>query len=313
MAKTKVLIALDETRLATNVQQQLEEKGYECKVVEGGREAAHWIKKWHPDFALIDMFMRERNALECLQDLKAEGQMGPNRPKIFVVSGHSAMANVVECLRLGAADYIVKPFAFNDLLKRISFHSRRFRILGEVSINSDTQESANLFLYLIDMILKQAINPTTEHGFLLKLTQMVSVSIHAKRCSFIECSLMNPKGIVKASNDNPLLDSHEIDLDKYPEVRHTLNIQKVVVLDNLEQDPTMAKIKVHFKEIDFNAMVVVPVYVRGQLYGVLSARMPYGRDRLSDPEIRLVQIVAHVAGLGLSQLQSSNNKGIKAA
>jgi DNA-binding response OmpR family regulator len=302
--KSKILIGYEDPRQAKNLIEQLPFQDFECVKAETGSDALHYLRTWKPDFALLDLLLREYNAMQILGVMSRENLLGPNGTKVFVTSTHGSAANIQEAMRRGAVDYLVKPFAVEDFIRRLGFHSRRMRILGEVAVGTEGEKSANLFLNLTEIILRQAQSPSSQHDLLLKLSQMAAMAVHARRCSFIECSLTQGQGVVRASNDNPNLMHHVLDLHKYPEVVHVINTENMVVLDNVLKDPTMAQMKSAFQTLDFNAMVVVPVRLRHRIWGVLSARMPRERESLTDAEIRLLHIVGLAAGLGLANLRA---------
>jgi GAF domain-containing protein len=69
-----------------------------------------------------------------------------------------------------------------------------------------------------------------------------------------------------------------------------------LALDNLKADPTMAAISSLNKSISFNAIIVCPIRIGNEVWGVLSVRLPESKKSLSDFEIRFVQLTANVIG-----------------
>lgn len=115
----KILIVDDEERIRELIRMNLELAGYECDEAEDGELAVSKIKEFRPDLALLDIMLPKKNGYEIAEDfLKAD------IPVIFLTAKDS-VADKVKGLKLGAEDYIVKPFESMELLARIEVALRR--------------------------------------------------------------------------------------------------------------------------------------------------------------------------------------------
>ncbi len=314
MTKSKVLIAFADINKANHLKGQLEAGGFDCLAVDDGRQACDIVKKWQAEYMLMDLMLSGHNAMEAIKELSRENLLGPTKTKVIIISSHGASANIRQFIKLGASDFLVQPFDVEELIRRLLFHARQQRELAAVNksngqLKGESQQDKNLFLHLTGLVLKQTARVSNEHDFLFRLTKMTSMALNAKRCSFIEARVGDYDGVVLASSDNSKLSGHGIDLRKYPEVLHCVHTHKTVVLDNLENDPTMAAVQRLLKEVQFNAIMIVPVIIDDEVIGVLSARMPKERESLTDEEIRFAQVVASCMGLGLSNLQARRALG----
>ncbi|MCB0407950.1 MAG: GAF domain-containing protein, partial [Bdellovibrionales bacterium] len=139
---------------------------------------------------------------------------------------------------------------------------------------------------------------------LFNLTKMVSLKVDGVRCSIIHV-LDQQKGIVVVSNDDKAATGIQLDLNKYPEVLNVKNTGHLVAIENLEQSRELKPIRKLLREISFNSMIVCPVRRQGDVFGVLSLRMPPEKETVSDNEIRFVEIVGHVVSLLLDQEKSN--------
>jgi GAF domain-containing protein len=115
-------------------------------------------------------------------------------------------------------------------------------------------------------------------------------------------------GVVVTSNDNRSASGIRLDLNKYPEVLNAHNTGQLIAIENLELSPELKNIKAMLNDVNFNSMVVCPVFKDNQPFGVLSLRLPPEKETLSDNEIRFVEIVSHVVSLVIS---NQNHKGKK--
>jgi GAF domain-containing protein len=102
---------------------------------------------------------------------------------------------------------------------------------------------------------------------------------------------------VIASSDKRDIAQLEINLGKYPEVMYVLRSEKLLALDNLATDPTMRFVTAKDKSIIFNSMLVAPIRIGTQVWGVFSIRMGTIKERLSEQEIRFAQMAGNIAGL----------------
>ena len=108
-----ILIAEDEHLIARLIELTLTRAGYHCTVAEDGTTAADLIEKQSFDLALLDIMLPGADGYELLEYLKPQGV-----PVIFITA-KAAVKDRVQGLRLGADDYITKPFAAEELVARM--------------------------------------------------------------------------------------------------------------------------------------------------------------------------------------------------
>ena len=114
--------------------------------------------------------------------------------------------------------------------------------------------------------------------------------------------------MVVANNDNKSATGIRLDLNKYPEVLNVTNTGQLIAIENIEKSPELRNIKELLHDVNFNSMVVCPIFRGNQSFGVLSLRLPPEKETLSDNEIRFIEIVSHVVSLVLS---NQNQSGLK--
>lgn len=116
-----ILIVEDDEAIATGLELNLRLAGYEPRTVHDGSEALDVIAEASPDLVLLDINLPKVNGLEILSELRKRGTRIP----VVVLSAREGEYDKVAALRLGADDYVTKPFALAELLARIDAVLRR--------------------------------------------------------------------------------------------------------------------------------------------------------------------------------------------
>jgi len=119
----RLLVVEDEEKLARTLQRGLEREGYAVDVVLDGAQALIRLGVNHEDYdlAVLDVMLPGVDGLSVCRRLRAEGVALP----ILMLTARDATADKVAGLDSGADDYLVKPFAFEELLARIRTLLRR--------------------------------------------------------------------------------------------------------------------------------------------------------------------------------------------
>lgn len=123
MKNALILVAEDDQAIATGLAMNLELEGYRACVAQDGEEAANLIAERSPQLILLDIAMPKKDGLELLSELRSSGNLTP----IIVLSARESESDKVAALRLGADDYVTKPFALAELMARVDAVLRRSR------------------------------------------------------------------------------------------------------------------------------------------------------------------------------------------
>src|SRR3989442_1626191 len=110
--KEKILVVDDEPSIRKYLQTLLEVDGFEVETVSSGKDALEKVNKGErPDFIILDVLMPEMNGLETLKEL-----MQVDRSlNVIMLSCSNEVGTVVEVIRIGALDYLTKPFEKTEL------------------------------------------------------------------------------------------------------------------------------------------------------------------------------------------------------
>ncbi|AOU97640.1 hypothetical protein BI364_06425 [Acidihalobacter yilgarnensis] len=143
----KILAVDDEPRLLASLQQLLALNGYEITTASNGRTAIEQLRTNSYDLALIDLKMPDINGQRIMRYV-AENDI---RTDIIVISGEASFETAVEALRLGAHDFLLKPYAPEQLLKRIDNTIERRRLQSNaIDIQERLKNSEKLHRFLVN-------------------------------------------------------------------------------------------------------------------------------------------------------------------
>jgi DNA-binding response OmpR family regulator len=118
-----VLVVEDDDDMLLGLRHNLEFEGYETAAATTGREALEVARKFSPDLALLDIMLPELDGFEVLRELRLAS---PALPVILLTSKHLE-ADKLRGFRLGADDYVTKPFSIQELLARVQAVLKRAR------------------------------------------------------------------------------------------------------------------------------------------------------------------------------------------
>lgn len=118
------ILVVDDNVTNLNVARKALEDLYEVYPMISGEKALKFMQRVAPDLVLLDIEMPEMDGFEVLRKIKDMGSPFDQIPVIFV-TGADDTSSEFEGLRLGAVDYVTKPFSFPLLLKRVELHLRQ--------------------------------------------------------------------------------------------------------------------------------------------------------------------------------------------
>ncbi|MDY7039161.1 MAG: response regulator [Thermodesulfobacteriota bacterium] len=115
MKSLKVLVIDDESVICDACHLVLTEKGHAVDYCKTGKNGLLAIKRGAYDFILLDMKLPDIDGMEILETIKSE------MPSTYVIvmTGYSTMSNAVQAMKMGAADYLAKPFTDDELMEAV--------------------------------------------------------------------------------------------------------------------------------------------------------------------------------------------------
>lgn len=117
----RILIVEDHEDLADALRANLRSEGYQATVASDGRQALAMVRADPPDIVILDLGIPGLDGLALLSRLRAEGHWCP----VLILSARDSDSDKVEGFRLGADDYVTKPFRTLELMARVDAMGRR--------------------------------------------------------------------------------------------------------------------------------------------------------------------------------------------
>jgi DNA-binding response OmpR family regulator len=141
MKQFRILIVDDEPRILKFLEMKLRASGYGVLTASSGFEALEQVEAQEPDLVVLDVLMPRKDGFETLKELRAFSSV-----PVIILSAKEADTDKVKGLKLGADDYLAKPFSPDELVARIEAVRRRlaspqdrkvaeFITLGHMSVN----------------------------------------------------------------------------------------------------------------------------------------------------------------------------------
>jgi two-component system, OmpR family, response regulator MprA len=156
-----VLVVDDERAVRASVRRALALDGYEVSEAEGGRQALAKLQERTTDAVVLDILMPDVDGLEVCRRLREAGDRVP----VLMLTAREAVADRVAGLDAGADDYLVKPFALDELLARLRALLRRSA--SETSGGELHFDGVTLDLRMREARLDNRVIPLTKTEFLL--------------------------------------------------------------------------------------------------------------------------------------------------
>ncbi len=205
-----ILVVDDDQAVRDSLARSLQYSGYEVSTATDGLEALAKLSAIRPDAVIMDVMMPRLDGLEATKMLRSTGNDVP----ILVLTARDAVGDRVDGLDAGADDYMVKPFALDELLARLRALTRRQR---------PERDAEDQTLAFEDLVLDTQSREVTRRGRRISLTRTEFALLHV----FME----HPRRVLER---NWLL--NEVWGYDFPTTANSLEVYIGYVRRKLEQD-----------------------------------------------------------------------------
>ncbi len=130
----KVLIVDDDGDIVNSLQSRFEWLGYQCQSASNGKDAIRMIRENDPDIMLLDLEMPELSGIEVMKQLAGDTTMDlSSRPAVVVMTAFGTVSRAVEAMKLGAQEFLTKPFDADHLSVVLRKIRERQALQGELT------------------------------------------------------------------------------------------------------------------------------------------------------------------------------------
>lgn len=169
----KILIVDDEKTICDLIDINLSAAGYDCKTVQDGLKAIDLIEREHFDLILLDIMLPGADGYDIMEYIKPL-----NIPVIFITA-KDAVKDRVKGLKLGAEDYLVKPFEVVELVARVEVVLRRYNIANKQLTAGDV--AVDMEAHKVTKAGKLIALTNKEYGLLVLFMQNKNVALFKER------------------------------------------------------------------------------------------------------------------------------------
>jgi two-component system, NtrC family, response regulator AtoC len=138
MGSARILVVDDEHLIRWTLEQHLQKEGYEVQTAEDGEKALEMIKEHPPELVLLDNQLPGANGIEVLGGIKEIDR----NIVVIMITAHGMLETAVQAMKLGAYDYVSKPFNLEELTLTIRKSLETISLRQEVKILREQQKGA---------------------------------------------------------------------------------------------------------------------------------------------------------------------------
>tara|TARA_B100001750_G_scaffold38408_1_gene27792 strand:+ start:3679 stop:4371 length:693 start_codon:yes stop_codon:yes gene_type:complete len=167
MENNKILIVEDDPNLGKVLLEYLSMKGFDTDIAENGEIGLKKFLNQQYDFVVLDIMMPKKDGFSLAQDIR---KIDDKIPIIFLTA-KSQKENVLKAFKIGADDYLTKPFSIDELLVRIKAIQKRLPKKEVIELVDEFKFASFTFFHKQNLLIVGAtkINLTTKENELLKL------------------------------------------------------------------------------------------------------------------------------------------------
>lgn len=284
-----VLVVDDDAVSRHVLTQTLAGAGIPVATAASGTEALAWLAERDASLVLLDLVMPPPDGFEVLRHLREDTRIGD--VPVVVLTALDTDDDITRAFDAGADDFVRKPFRPAELLARIR---GQLRMREYVDALWRRERDARVVLELT-----QALSSTLDfRDILFTVVRRIAEVARVDRCSIVLVGDNVDTGYVVAASDDRDLRDLPIVLDKYPEIRRTLETGEVLVIEDAATHPLFEVVRADLPQNSFRSLALVPIVYDDKPMGVLflRARQP---GTMREHELSLARTVANATAIAL--------------
>ena len=324
-AHAKVYLATPDNQLARFIRTELQGRGYRLQEAMDWSFVAEEVGLFGADVVLLASDLPEADTGAIIEQLKMDPR-GGNRAVIVLLPAWDEDA-VGRFLERGADDYLCGPPDVNELVTRVQLHARCGPVSGEMAdvhlsvvdeaiALSDGEDDGPALRFatglsegmpvgidghyesdmtvIIEVSEALASSLSTTDG-LFVLTRRLAQAIPVFRCNVVVRGAKPGEAFVVASHDDPNVQRRPLDLSRYPEVKAGLEGGDPIIIEDVRKDPMYEGVFDFITAVDLRSAMVIPLYVREVVVGVLTLTTRRETHGFSKRELMFVRAMGNLA------------------
>jgi CheY-like chemotaxis protein len=333
-ANAKVYLATPDNQLARFIRTELQSRGYRLQEAMDWSFVAEEVGLFGADIVLLSSELPDVDTGHIIEQLKMDPRAG-GRSVIVLLPSWDEDA-VSRFLERGADDYLCGPPDVNELVTRVQLHARKGPVTAEmIDVNlsvldepvalSDGEDDGMALrfasgvtdglpvgmdgyyeadLNVIIEVSEALASSLSTADALFVLTRRIAQAIPVFRCNVVVRGIKEGEAFVVASHDDANIRRRAVDLSRYPEVKRGLKGGDPLVIEDVRKDPMYEGVFDFITSVDLRSAMVVPLYVREVVVGVLTLTTRRENHGFSVRELLLVRAMGNLAAglLSLSGL-----------
>lgn len=291
----RILIIDDEPHLLTMLEEILRQEGYEVDSASTGKEALEKLRRATYDVAIIDHHLPDGTGL----DLHAEIAKIPPPPAMILLTGHASIDTVVEALRRGASDYLLKPTHPEELKWSVRQALERKKVSEAATLQRKME--------LLYQVGRSIAGETDLDPFLKNLVEKLSEVLGLPRCLLFLLTEEREALVLKASNV-PVEREVRIPVRRGA-LYDLLHEGKEVIMEEAQKDRRLPAL---LKGLRLRSLLIVPILLRGSFIGLLSVDSGEAPHHFTESEVKPARFIADQAAVGIENIRYCERERDKA-
>ncbi len=292
-----VLVVDDNPDTCEYIEACLDANSYEVISASDGKTALQRLGAQQPDAVLLDLSLPDMDGLRVCRAIKSDS-LTTHIP-VLILTINSDHERFEEAFNAGADDYLVKPFDERKLDIRLRARIRKAKSQASTEWSKDDHES----LISLTRLLASSLD-------LSELLHLVAVKtaevLRVDRCAVMKLSPQAGTAEVLASSEDASVHGITLNLSKYPEIHEVITTHRPLVVNRVEEHPTLHEILPIFESKGIGSIALFPILSDEKIEGVLFMRSTRFDRELSEKDMFFASSVAGSVALALRNVDIAN-------
>ncbi|NLH49765.1 MAG: response regulator [Myxococcales bacterium] len=279
----RILIVEDDQSISRSLSLFLKHKGYEVECAENGLEGLRLLQNKTFDIVVSDVMMPQMNGLQLLEAIK---ETHPTLP-VVMITGYTDLNTAIETLKKGAADFVTKPFRYDQFEQTIHHLLENEKAAARPIQTVDLQarlERKIRELSVLYMISEELESSASADDLFIALTEVACNITEAARSSFFMYDRDESRYYLKQAFNLDQRENRPLSFQFPTDINESLQIQRIPLAWNDPEETAFYRQALNLAA-PINQLILAPLYVRGENFGVLAVE-----EKVQHPEFTAIDL-----------------------